>query len=166
MRTYIILLFFWTSSIYLFGQEDFKKITTYINDSSEIVYKYYKGDSCICSSIFDLTQNLEIFTMVFEEPLFGKCNSVFESNKNIYTYIQKNINYPLNSDQYETGKIFIKFIVDTDGSLTNFKILKGLESWNNEAVRVIKSMPKWEPAKCNGKKVPYYFIYPVNIKLY
>jgi protein TonB len=89
-----------------------------------------------------------------------------DNHKNIYTYIQKNINYPLNSDQYETGKIFIKFIVDTDGSLTNFKILKGLESWNNEAIRVIKSMPKWEPAKCNGKKVPYLFISPVNINPY
>ncbi|RZJ63265.1 MAG: energy transducer TonB, partial [Flavobacterium sp.] len=64
------------------------------------------------------------------------------------------------------GKIFLAFTVETDGSITNVKVLKGQSKYglNDEAVRVMKSSPKWIPAKENGKVVRSEFSLPVSYR--
>jgi protein TonB len=66
------------------------------------------------------------------------------------------------------GKVFIEFIVRPDGSVTDVKVLRGVAGGpglDKEAMRVIKSSPKWKPGKQNGKEVSVYYRVPVSCSL-
>jgi hypothetical protein len=63
-----------------------------------------------------------------------------------------------------SGKIFVGFIVEPDGSITNVKVLRGIEKHcDEEAMRVVKSMPKWKPGMLNGEPVRVSYMVPVAI---
>ena len=82
-------------------------------------------------------------------------------------YIQKNIKYPAIAKEYNiTGKVFIQFIVDKTGSVINVKVVRGVDkNLDAEAVRVIKSLPKYKPGKQRGKAVKVMFTVPINFML-
>lgn len=105
----------------------------------------------------------EIFTVVEQMPEFP--GGAAEMMK----YIQKNIHYPeIEKEAGITGKCFIKFVVEMDGSITNVEILKGVPGGtgcDKEAARVVKSMPKWNIGKQNGRPVRVYFNVPISFKL-
>lgn len=66
------------------------------------------------------------------------------------------------------GKVFLKFIVLADGSITNISVIKGIEKCpdcDNEAIRLIKLSPKWDPAKIGDKPVASYFNFPFKISI-
>ena len=81
--------------------------------------------------------------------------------------IQKNIKYPAIAKEYNiTGKVFIQFIVDKTGSVINVKVVRGVDkNLDAEAVRVIKSLPKYKPGKQRGKAVRVMFTVPINFTL-
>ena len=83
-------------------------------------------------------------------------------------YIARNFKYPeLAKDSGVQGTMFVEFVVEKDGSITNVKLLKTLCcGLNKEALRVIKSMPKWEPAMQRDKPVRMKFRIPIRAKLY
>jgi|SRR6218665_132014 len=63
-----------------------------------------------------------------------------------------------------TGKLIFSFIVDTDGSLTNIKLLRGINSSiDEEAIKALKSSPKWIPGEQNGQKVKVLYSIPIKI---
>lgn len=65
-----------------------------------------------------------------------------------------------------SGKVFVRFVVEKDGVLTNFEVLKGNEPIANKtAINACKKMPKWNPGFQNGKNVAVYVIIPINIDL-
>ena len=82
-------------------------------------------------------------------------------------YIQKNVRYPAIAKEYNiTGKVFISFIVDKTGSVINVKVARGVDkNLDAEAVRVIKSLPKYKPGKQRGKAVRVMFTVPINFTL-
>jgi protein TonB len=105
----------------------------------------------------------EIFTVVEEMPEYpGGMGDLMK-------YLQNNINYPqVEKEAGIQGKVFVKFVVNPDGSISNTEVLRGVaggEGLSKEAVRVVKSMPKWKPGKQNGRTVPVYFNLPINFKL-
>lgn len=64
------------------------------------------------------------------------------------------------------GRVFIKFIVEKDGSISNVEVNRSVNpDLDNEAIQVIKSMPKWNPAKQNGTEVRAYYYVPVTFRL-
>jgi protein TonB len=64
------------------------------------------------------------------------------------------------------GRVTIKFVVNEDGSISNAKVVRAIGGGcEEEALRVINSMPKWKPGKQNGKAVKVYFTLPVNFVL-
>ncbi|SNR77732.1 energy transducer TonB [Hymenobacter mucosus] len=82
-------------------------------------------------------------------------------------YIGKNIKYPAMAlrNQVE-GRVFIKFVVGADGSVTGATIEKGIGAGcDEEALRVIKNLPKFTPGKQNGRAVPVYFTVPVTFAI-
>lgn len=84
----------------------------------------------------------------------------------VMTYLGKNLKLPadLKRDGVD-NKIIISFVVEKDGSLNNFELLKGNnEALAQEAIRVLSSMPKCEPAKQGGKPVRMKYTLPINIK--
>jgi TonB family protein len=67
-------------------------------------------------------------------------------------------------DRCITGRVYVTFMVMPDGSLTDIRVLRGIKGapeYENEAVRVIKKMPNWIPAKRNGKPVAVQFNLPL-----
>ena len=82
-------------------------------------------------------------------------------------FIVDNVEYPQTAiKQKEEGKVFVQFIIEGDGSLFDVKIARGVsEALDNEALRIVKSMPKWIPGESNGKVVRVKYTLPINFSL-
>ena len=86
----------------------------------------------------------------------------------LFKYINDHIEYPASARKKGVqGCVICQFYVKMDGSIVDVKVVSscGDPSMDKEAVRVIKSMPKWKPAKQKNKKVRFKYTIPVNFKL-
>ena len=85
----------------------------------------------------------------------------------MYEFIQKNLKYPESAkDKGLEGKVFISFVVEKDGSLSSFQVLRGVcDEIDAEAVRVLKIMPKWKPGMNNGEPVRVQYTMPFKFQL-
>lgn len=85
----------------------------------------------------------------------------------MYKFISDNLRYPaIDQEMGNKGRVTIRFVVTKTGDISDIKVLKGISpTCDREAVRVVKSMPKWIPAKQNGVPVPIYFTLPIIFKL-
>ena len=103
----------------------------------------------------------EIFTAVEQNPEFP--GGITE----MYKFLGNNIKYPASAQRANVaGRVFVKFVVEKDGSIGNVEVLKGIGfGCDEEAIRVIKSMPKWNPGRQNGKNVRVFYNMPVVYKL-
>jgi protein TonB len=80
-----------------------------------------------------------------------------------YKFIGKNFQVP--EEEGLKGKIFVTFVVEKDGSLTDIKVLRDIGyGTGKEAIRVLKSCPKWNPGEQNGKKVRVLYSLPISIQ--
>ena len=92
-------------------------------------------------------------------------------DKALKEFIQKNLRYPTEAMKKGIqGRVIVTFNVETDGSITDAKVVKAVDSLlNNEALRIVKSMPKWQPGgmMSKGKTVltKYKYTIPVIFKL-
>ena len=104
----------------------------------------------------------EIFQVVEQMPEFpGGMDKLLE-------YLGKNIKYPtIAQEQGIQGRSIIEFVVNKDGSIVDPKVIRSLHpKCDEEAIRVIKAMPKWKPAiNENGKPVRVKYTVPVQFKL-
>ena len=82
-------------------------------------------------------------------------------------YIQDHLKYPvIAAENGIQGRVIVRFVVSKTGEIQDVTVLRGVDSsLDKEAVRVIKSMPKWIPGKQNGNNVAVYFTVPVMFKL-
>ena len=105
----------------------------------------------------------QVFTVVEEMPEFQG------GNDSLKTYIEKNIQYPAKAkSEGRQGVCYAQIIVEKDGSTSNIKLIRSIPNGNdlnNEAIRVVGSLPKWKPGKQNGKFVRVSYIIPVRFKL-
>jgi hypothetical protein len=98
--------------------------------------------------------------------------------KALYAFLGENIKYPdIAKKQMVSAKIFVKYIVEKDGSITNTEIIgvktevdkekyqEALNAMKKESMRVIHAMPKWTPGKVNGKPVRVEYALPIAYKL-
>ena len=103
----------------------------------------------------------EIFQVVENDPEFpGGVEAM-------YTYLAQNIKYPqLARENNITGRVYVTFVVEKDGSVTNVRVLRDIGGGcGAEAVRIVKAMPKWTPGKQRGKAVRVQYNLPVNFSL-
>ncbi|HHL57920.1 MAG: energy transducer TonB [Bacteroidetes bacterium] len=103
----------------------------------------------------------EIFTVVESMPSFpGGMGALMK-------YLAENIKYPpLAKESGIQGRVFINFVVEPDGSISNVKVLRGIGGGcDEEAVRVVERMPKWSPGKQRGKPVRVSYNLPVKFTL-
>lgn len=82
-------------------------------------------------------------------------------------FINDNIKYPPEAKEKRIqGKVYVQFIVEKDGTLSEIKIRRGAhELLNEEALRVIKLMPDWKPGSMRGKKVRVRYTIPITFAL-
>ncbi len=113
-----------------------------------------------------------VYTVVEQMPMFPGCNEEDYqirkkcAEKDMLRYLYKHLKYPpLAREQGIESNVVVRFIVEKDGSLTNFKTLKGAPILANEYIRVLKSMPDWLPGKQKGTPVRVQFNIPIKIHL-
>ncbi|HHL52850.1 MAG TPA: energy transducer TonB [Flammeovirgaceae bacterium] len=103
----------------------------------------------------------EVFLIVEEPPAPVGGMEAF------YNYVNENIQYPRQARTMRIeGRVFVQFVVDKDGSITNVEVLKGIGGGcDEEAVRVVKNAPKWNPGKQRGRPVRVKMVLPITFKL-
>ena len=114
------------------------------------------------------------FAVVESVPVFPGCEdaSTNEEKKacfqqQILKYVSKNFNFPEMARQMGiSGKVYVNFVIEKDGSISNVEVVRGVDKLlDDEAARVVKSLPKMTPAKQRGKPVRMSFTLPINAKL-
>ena len=86
----------------------------------------------------------------------------------LFKYLSENVKYPVIAQENGIqGRVICQFVVNKDGSIVDVEVVRsgGDASLDKEAVRVIKSMPKWKPGKQRGKAVRVKYTVPVNFRL-
>ena len=88
-------------------------------------------------------------------------------NGDARAWLARNIKYPsVAAENRISGLVLVSFVVEKDGSLSNVKVTRGIDpSLDKEAIRVVKSMPRWNPGKQNGAVVRVKYTLPVQFKL-
>lgn len=101
------------------------------------------------------------FTAVEQMPSFPG------GQQELDNYINTNLNYPAAAQKNGIqGRVTIRFIVKKDGSTSDIQVLRGIDpACDKEAVRLIESMPTWNPGKQNGIAVPVYYTLPITFRL-
>jgi protein TonB len=102
-----------------------------------------------------------VFTMVEEMPKFPGGETA------LIRFLSGNITYPKQAIEREIqGTIYVSFIVNSDGKVTDGKILRGIGGGcEKEALRVVKMMPRWTPGKQDGKPVDVLYTMPIVFRL-
>ena len=103
----------------------------------------------------------EIFTIVEESAAPKGGMGAF------YKYVQDKMKYPPQARRMGIdGKVFVEFVVNKDGSITDVRAVKGIGAGcDEEAVRVVQSAPAWTPGKQRGKPVKQRMVLPITFKL-
>ena len=103
----------------------------------------------------------KIFSVVEKMPEFPG------GEAKMYEFIGKNMKYPNKAKEANVhGKVYVQFVVEEDGKLSNIKVIRGIGSGcDEEAMRVVKMMPKWIPGEQRGKKIKVKFNLPFNFVL-
>lgn len=106
-------------------------------------------------------KNNEIFLIVEESASFPGGMVAF------YEYIKSNFQYPLEAQvKGIEGRVFVEFVVNKDGSISDTKVLKGIGAGcDEEAVRILTSSPNWEPGKQRGMPIRQRLVLPIVFSL-
>jgi protein TonB len=84
-----------------------------------------------------------------------------------YSYVKEKMKYPAPARRIGVeGKVFVEFIINKDGSISDVKTIKGIGAGcDEEAVRVVQAAPRWNPGKQRGKPVRQRMVLPIVFKL-
>ena len=106
-------------------------------------------------------EETKVFDVVEQMPSFPGGPSA------LMQYLNSNIKYPVVAEENGVqGRVVCTFVVEKDGSITDVRVVKSVDpSLDKEAVRVVKSMPKWIPGKQNGSAVRVKYTVPVTFRL-
>ena len=152
--TYSIEPFTFTLSEHLFGQ-----LLDVATSDENIVFQEINGD--LYQSLKDKAVGDSIYQIVDEMPKFPG------GEQAMFKFISENVKYPQKAkDKNISGRVFVNFVVEKDGSVDEVKVLRSIGGGcDEEAVRVVKSMPKWTPGKQKGEPVRVSYIIPFVFKL-
>lgn len=130
-------------------------------ESQEVLAADMTNNTHLSLSSKSREMNEQVFTVVEKMPSFPG------GDAELLKYIATNIKYPKESqDNGEQGRVICSFIVGRDGSANNPEVLRGVTPLlNEEAVRVINTMPRWNPGMQRGKAVAVKYTVPITFRL-
>ncbi|WP_247236045.1 M56 family metallopeptidase [Telluribacter sp. SYSU D00476] len=135
--------------------------STEISTSPSVQVPSRTGDSLKTIVQSSTINGQPIFTVVEKVPEFpGGVNALFE-------YLGQNIKYPDAATRAKVqGKVFLSFVITTEGEIKDIQVLKGLGfGTDEEAIRVVSSMPRWRPGMQSGRPVNVKYNLPINFQL-
>jgi TonB family protein len=108
-----------------------------------------------------ISKHRDIHTIVEQMPNFP------EGQVALHKYLRDSLHYPpVAQENGIEGKVYIRFVVDTNGELTHIGVRRGLqEDCDKEAIRLIRAMPKWIPGRHQGKLVKVSYVLPIKFNL-
>lgn len=160
------------------SEESLKQLLPFYNNGKTIVQKYDTLEDMTCTLIVTESQskvNLPKSDIESEESseeqgciLFMEENAEPEGGfEAFYKYLSRNVKIP-SQMRLRLGdtKIFVQFVVEEDGSLTNFKMVKGesIEIYA-EVVRVLSNAPKWNAGKQRGRPIRQSMVIPISFHI-
>lgn len=120
-------------------------------------------DSIIVDEVVTIEEPVkeEVFSFVEVMPSFQG------GDAELLKYLGDNLKYPkVAKDVNAEGTVFLQFVVESDGSIADVKVIRSVfEPLDQEAMRVIKAMPKWIPGKQNGKSVKVLYTIPIKFDI-
>jgi len=132
------------------------------NTSAKVVKKSLsRSDTQTMAEAEEEISESEIFTVVEESPQYPGGDELR------LKFLSENIKYPQAAREASVqGTVYITFVVEADGTITNIRVLRGIgKGCDEEALRVMKLMPKWLPGKQRGKPVRVQFNLPIKFSL-
>jgi len=121
-----------------------------------------KVESIVIAPVEEEKEDVDQIFLVVEETATPKGGmSAF------YKYVSDKMKYPAQARRMGIeGKVFVEFVINRDGSITDVKAIKGIGAGcDEEAVRVVQSAPPWNPGKQRGKPVRQRYVVPIIFKL-
>jgi protein TonB len=120
-----------------------------------------KGGELIEDVKVAVTQEEKPFDVVEQMPTFPGGDS------ELLSFLSKNVKYPVSAlENGIQGRVIVRFVVNKNGEVDRAEILRSLDSaCDREALRVVKSMPKWIPGRQNGENVSVWFTLPINFRI-
>lgn len=165
-----------------FKPETVAEITRILNNGPKWIPATRNGEAVSSRSfvVFDFKDGVGSESVATEETSISKT----DNNRVVFNAVEKNPSFPGNEDGFDkflaknikypqtardnniSGKVFLQFIVEPTGSLSNIKILREPGYGTGaEALRVLKLSPKWKSGEQNGRKVRVMYTVPVNFSL-
>ncbi|MBR4363413.1 MAG: energy transducer TonB [Prevotella sp.] len=148
------------------SQEDLNKTNTAIGafdvkGNDESAGEVLKAKEVIAQPEPPKQEETKVFDVVEEMPSFPGGPGALMS------FLSGNIKYPVVAEENGIqGRVIVAFVVERDGSITDVRVVKSVDqSLDKEAVRVVKSMPRWIPGKQNGSAVRVKYTVPVTFRL-
>lgn len=150
--------------------QELKTMDELISSKAAIGSQTYKGDAGGTVNIDDLKENQsaggtatpeeepDVFTVVEQQPTFPGGEAA------LLRYVSEHVKYPAIAQEQEIqGTVVLRFVVLEDGSIGDVVIQRGLDpSCDKEAVRVVKSLPRFIPGKQQGRPVKVWFTLPIR----
>ncbi len=146
--------------------EDTTEISTYIQTNDEIQNTMQNGKVDDSTTFVPITEQVippdpEPVVTVQEMPEFPGGPAA------LLKYVGENLNYPADAQNNNIqGKVILKFVVKADGSVDRIEVLRGIDPLlDNEALRVVRTLPRFKPGRQGGIAVPVWFMLPVTFKI-
>lgn len=145
--------------------DEIKFESTEMDESEEIEF---------VEEVEEETDEIFNFAVVENKPVYPGCEKLATEeekfncfNQSIMKHISKNFKFPEMARQMGIqGKVYVNFVIEKDGSISNVSIARGVDKLlDDEAIRTVKTLPKFQPAKQRGKSVRMQYTVPINAKL-
>jgi len=142
------------------GKLDGQLLTYWENGNAKRIDEYKNG-KLITGKCFNVDGEEIAYFDYQTPPVFS------DGEKKLHQYLSKEIKYPKDSRKNKIeGRAVIRFIINTDGSVSDIKILQSVsEDIDNESIRVVEKMPKWTPSKIDGEAVRIFYTLPIQFRL-
>jgi len=121
-----------------------------------------KVESIVIAPVEEEKEDVDQIFLVVEETATPKGGMAA-----FYKFVSDKMKYPAQARRMGIeGKVFVEFVINRDGSITDVKAIKGIGAGcDEEAVRVVQSAPAWNPGKQRGKPVRQRYVVPIIFKL-
>jgi len=148
--------------------DDTTRITPYIPTAEEINNTIKDGDVNETDTVV-YAEPVDPVTPAEETPRIcvEEMPEFPGGNSELLKYIGETLRYPSDAQENNIqGRVTLKFVVTRDGSVDRVEVIRGVDaSLDNEAIRVVSSLPRFKPGKQGGVPVPVWFTIPVNFQL-
>ena len=157
---------------------------TGLPEKNELIILAYSAESSYSEIRVSETESKSTFAIVEFNDQTSKFAEALRSDDNIFTiveevasfpggieklmeHLQNNMKYPEDARKAgKSGTVYIQFVVNEDGGLSDFKIIKGVgTSVDAEALRAVKTLPAWTPGKQNGVAIRQRYVLPISFNM-